>query len=295
MTDSTDTNEGAGAKLPLEMDERLAEASRFTEEEQWGEAYALLQEMESDYPEDPMLLVMLGTVAGEVEARGLAYEYFRRALAAQPTDPSVLVLLGAGLARFDDPEAEGVLRLAAISAPHLPATRLQYGSYLAREGLHDVALPELEAARELEPDDPLVYRELAVAYWLADSASEAAANLDRALELSPDDDELRLLTGLLRLLAEEMTEGAEAVVEASQTLDDDADVQVIASLAAAAEGWLDEAWNALARAEGSPFPPDPDLVTEVEDALEQDERAARRLLLQEVLPRVLRERLLANP
>lgn len=290
-----DSSEGDGDQLPLEMDERLAEASRFTEEEQWGEAYSLLKEMETDYPEDPMLLVMLGTVAGEVEVRGLAYEYFRRALAAQPTDPAVLVLLGAGLARFDDPEAEGVLRLAAISAPHLAATRLQYGSYLAREGMHDLALPELEAARELDPDDPLIYRELAVAHWLADAAADAAADLDRALELAPDDAELRLLSGLLRLLDEDSMEGAENLVQASQTLDEDADVQIVASLAAAAEGWLDEAWNALARAEGAPLPPDPELISEVEDVLEQDEGAARRLLLQEVLPRVLRDRLLADP
>ena len=43
-----------------------------TDDEQWDDAFELLREMEEDYPEDALLLSMLGTVAGEVEARGLA-------------------------------------------------------------------------------------------------------------------------------------------------------------------------------------------------------------------------------
>lgn len=291
----TESKEEGRAGIPFEQDERLQDASRLTDEEQWSEAFVLLHGMEADYPDDAMLMAMLGTVAGEMEARGLAYEYFRRGLAASPTDPGVLVLLGAGLARFDDPEAEGVLRLAAITAPHVAAARFQYGSYLAREGMHELAVRELTAARELDPEDALVLRELGVAHWLAGEMELSAESFEGAAEVDPDDAESVLLAGLVRLLGEGFGEGAEAVVRAAAELDLEGDLQVVAALAAAAEGWPEEAWNALARAEVAGIAADPELVREAEDALEAGEELARRLLVEEVLPRLLRERLLARP
>lgn len=287
--------EEGSAGTPFEADARLQDASRLTEEERWGEAFVLLQAMETDYPEDAMLMAMLGTVAGEMEARGLAYEYFRRGLAAGPTDPGVLVLLGTGLARFDDPEAEGVLRLAAITAPHVAAARLQYGSYLAREGMHELAVRELTAARELDPGDSLPLRELGVAHWLAGEIELSAESFEGAAEIDPDDVDSVLLAGLVRLLGDAFDEGAEAVVRAAADLDEEGEVQIVAALAAGAEGWAEEAWNALARAEVAALSADPELVRETEDAIEAGEGVARRLLVEEVLPRLLRERLLARP
>lgn len=293
MVTDTDANDSGSA--PLELDPRLQEASRLTEEERWSEAFSLLQEMEQEYADDAMLLATLGTVAGEMEARGLAYEYFRRGLASQPTDPAILVLLGAGLARFDDPEAERVLRLAAIGAPHLPAARFHYGSYLAREGMYELALAELTAARDLDPDDASVLRELALAQWLAGHLEASASSLEQAADLAPEDPEVRLLSGFVRILSGDLSEGAEEVVRTAPELPEQGELQVVASLAAAAEGWLDEAWTALARAEGAALAADPELVQEVEEALEAGEEEARRLLLDEVLPRVLHERMLARP
>jgi tetratricopeptide (TPR) repeat protein len=277
------------------MDARLQDASRLTEEGRWGEAFDLLREMEPDHPQSAMLMAMLGTVAGEMEARALAYDYFRRGLAAQPTDPDVLVLLGAGLARFDDPEAEGVLRLAAITAPHIAATRFHYGSYLAREGMHELAVRELTAAREIDPQDAGTLRELGVAHWLAGAVADSASSLEAGAELEPDDVDTRLLAGLARLLAGDAAEGAEEVVRSAAELAEDGEVQIAAALAAAAEGWSDEVWNALARAEVAAYPADDELVREAEEALEAGEEEARRLLFEEVLPRLIHERLRARP
>lgn len=283
------------SSAPLELDARLHEASRLTDEGRWNEAFELLREMEPDHSGSAMLLALLGTVASEMEARGLAYDYFRRGIASQPTDPDVLVLLGTGLARFDDPEAEGVLRLAAITAPHLPATRFQYGSYLAREGMHELALRELTAARELDPQDAAIVRELGVAYWFAGAVADSAATLEAAAELDPDDVEARLLSALARILAGEVEEGAEEVVRTAPELGDEGEIQIVAALAAAAEGWEDEAWNALARAEGALLPAADEVVREAEEALEAGEDEARRLLLDEVLPRVIHDRLRTRP
>ncbi|HEX6925241.1 MAG TPA: hypothetical protein VF167_07405 [Longimicrobiaceae bacterium] len=279
----------------LELDPRLQEASRLTDEERWSEAFELLQGMESEYPDDPMLMAMLGTVAGEMEARGLAYDYFRKGLAAQPTDPDILVLLGAGLARFDDPEAEGVLRLAALTAPHFAAARYQYGSYLAREGMVELAVSELVAARDLDPEDAAIHRELGLAYWLAGDTQSAAASLEQAAELAAEDVEARLLAGFMRMLSGEEEEGAEVVVRTAPELEEEGEVQIVAALAAGAEGWIDEAWTALARAGAAAIPADEALVVEVEEALDAGAEAARRLLLEEVLPRVFHERILTRP
>jgi Flp pilus assembly protein TadD len=288
VTDKSDDSVGIP---PVEMEERLHEATRLGEEDRWDEAFELLRELEDDYPEDPLLLSMLGTVAGEMESRGLAYDYFRRGVAAQPTDPGVLVALGAGLARFDDPEAERVLRLAAITAPELASARFQYGVYLAREGMHELALRELSAARELEPRDPVVIRELGVVQWLSGTPDVAATSLEEAAGLAPEDTDGRLLAGLVLLSSGRVEEGAEEVIRVSAELPDEGEVQIVACLAAAVEGWQDEAWNALARAEGALHAADADLVQETEDALEGGDVEARRLLLNEVLPQLLHDRL----
>jgi Flp pilus assembly protein TadD len=274
------------------LDDQLQDATRLTEEGRWEEAFELLASLEEDHAEDPMLLCMLGVVAAEVEASESAYAYFRRALAAQPENPQVLVTLGRALARYDDPEAEGLLRLAAVTAPELVDARLAYGAYLAREGIFDVALTELMAARGLEPEDPRVARELGVAHLLGGKAEDGVDALEQASALDAEDADLRFLLGLSLLAVDRVPEAAEELVRAARELPGDAEAQLAAALAAASQGWEDEAWSALSRAEVAPAPPDPQLLREVEEALSEEEESARALLVDEVGPPLLRERLL---
>jgi predicted Zn-dependent protease len=272
--------------------DQLQDATRLTEEGRWEEAFELLASLEADHPEDPTLLCMLGVVATEVDASESAYDYFRRALSAQPADPHVLVTLGRALARYDDPEAEGLLRLAAVTAPELADARLAYGAYLAREGIFDVALAELEAARGLEPENPRAARELGVAHLLGGKAEDGVDALEQASALDSEDADLRLLFGLALLTVDRVPEAAEELVRAARELPGDAEAQLAAGLAAASQGWEDEAWSALSRAEIAPAPPDPQLLREVEEALSEEEEGARALLVEEVGPPLLRERLL---
>jgi predicted Zn-dependent protease len=282
--------EGSEPDAPLY--DQLQDATRLTEEGRWEEAFELLASLEADHPEDPMLLCMLGVVAAEVDASESAYDYFRRALGAQPEDPHVLVTLGRALARYDDPEAEGLLRLAAVTAPELADARLAYGSYLAREGIFDVALTELEAARGLEPENPRVARELGVAHLLGGRAEAGVDALEQASALDADDADLRLLFGLALLTVDRIPEAAEELVRAARELPGDAEAQLAAALAASSQGWDDEAWSALSRAEVAPAPPDAQLMREVEEALSEGEEGAGALLVEEVGPPLLRERLL---
>src|SRR5262245_29459977 len=148
-------------------------------------------------PDEPHLLCWLGVAYREAGQDGIAYEYFRRCWQQDPLDPHILAMCGAGLAAFDDPDAEPALRAAVLSGPDVPIARLQYGAYLAREGVFEQALEQLNAAIELEPEDPVIRGELAIALALKGDYASAVNAFERALELAPDDSWSRVLLGLV--------------------------------------------------------------------------------------------------
>ncbi|HSH45998.1 MAG TPA: tetratricopeptide repeat protein, partial [Longimicrobiales bacterium] len=150
----------------------LREALELGEDGRWDEMARLLNESIEEENADPVLLCWLGVAESELGNDGAAYDAFRRCVDQDPTDPHVLALAGAGLAEFDDPDAEVALRAAALSAPDLPMARLNYGAFLARAGLFAEALEQLNAARELTPDDPVVRAELGAAHVLAGEPEE---------------------------------------------------------------------------------------------------------------------------
>ena len=283
----SETNPGPSTELQL----RLQEASQLSDEGHWPEAFEILREEESRFPRDPTLLCMLGIAAAEVDAGGLAYDYFRRCVAEQPTDPYVLVPLGVGLARYDDLEAEGVLRLAALSAPEMPLARLHYGAYLAREGQLELALDELQAARRLDPADGRIARELGAVHILAGRTREGLDELEHAAGLADDDAETRLLFGLALVQAGRMDEAAEELYRAAMELTSDGEVQLASALSCAVQGWSEQAWDALARADLAELVADSQLKDEVEEAIEAGAEEAESLLADELAPTMLRTRL----
>ncbi|CAN5850598.1 hypothetical protein BH23GEM6_BH23GEM6_25000 [soil metagenome] len=287
LVDSTDPPSGS-----TDVQDWMLEAFRLSEEGLWADVFRVLRDAEREHPHDASLLCMLGVAADEADVGGLAYEYYRRCLAEQPTEPMVLVKLGAGLARYDDPDAEGVLRLAALTAPHMAATRLEYGAFLAREGMFELALTELQEARRLAPEDPRVGTETAVALLLAGRSEEGADELERSLALAPDEGEVLLLHGLALLQAARREEGAEVLYRSGEALPDDGEAQLLAALACATQEWWDQAWDALSRAPDSVHPPAMEVTREVEDALEAGSEEARALLEEHLGPSILRERLL---
>jgi Flp pilus assembly protein TadD len=272
---------------------RLAEASTLADQGRWGEAFALLQEEEAAHPEDATLLCMLGVTARESGVKNVAYDYFRRCLAQDPTDPVILTTAGTAIADWDDPDAERVLRLAALTSPGLASARLNYGSYLAREGLFDAAIPELVAARDLEPDDPAIRSELGVAYLLSGRADEGLNELEEAVLGSGEDFWLQALFGLALVDAGRFEEGAEQLHAASAARADDWEIHIAAALAAAGEEWQDEAWAAISRADLAPGADDA-LIREAEELLEQGSEQARAFLQEEIAAPLLRARLLAR-
>jgi Flp pilus assembly protein TadD len=277
---------------PEALLERLRVAASLADDGDWGGALTILLEEEKEHPADPTLLCMAGVALRETGAEDVAYDYFRRCIAQEPDDPYVLVTAGVELARWDDPDAERVLRLAAITAPHVPLARLQYGAHLAREGHLETALIELQAARELDPHSAAVRVELGVAHLLSGPAAgdQALAELEEALSLDPGDDWVQAVYGLGLITADQLEEAAEQLRSASVSRSADWEMHAAAALVASSVGWEDEAWAALARAD-LVDEADRALLRDVEELIESGADAAREFLLTEFAPSLLRERL----
>ncbi len=276
---------------PEPLEPRLRLAAELSDAGEWDEALRVLREAEHEHPEDPTLLAMLGAAAQAAGAPGIAYRYYRRCIDAGAAEPAVLAAAGAGLAAFDDADAERVLRLAAVTAPRLKIARLNYGIFLGREGLTAQALDELRAAAALDPDDPVVRQELAVAFVRAGRFSEALLVLEDA-ELD-DDPWLLTLQALAQLNDGAGESAAETLHQAAQLAPEDWEVQLLSALAGAAQGWEDQAWAALAAAEAAGTA-DPALLAEVEESIEAGEETAWEMLVEEVAPSALRARLAAR-
>ena len=275
------------------LEERLLEASELSDQDRWEEAFAVLLSAEPEHPDDAMLLTMLGVAAEQLGSDGMAVDFFRRALDQQPTDPQLLVTAGAGLAAARHPDAEPALRLAALSAPdHLPA-RMHYGAYLARSGLFGEALVELGAARDLDPEDADVRRRLGIAYLLAGRTTEARDELEIAAAEATDDPETLLLFGLVLIQSDDLARAAEELYPLGEVLADDPESQTLLALLFASEGWEEQAWVALSRAEAAPEGSDPEVLREVEEAIEAGAEASREVLLEQVVPGALRDRIAA--
>lgn len=275
----------------MDVEETLKHALQLGEEQRFDEMAQMLAGALQKEPDEPYILGWLAVAERELGNDGAAYEYFKRCVAAEPLDPQLLALAGSGLAAFDDPDAETTLRAAALMGPELAITRLQYGAYLAREGMFVEALEQLEAAANLEPDDPVVHGEMGIAHALKGDLESAAASMERALALAEDDSWTRVLHGLVLFELRRTEDAAEELVRAAIERPQDAEAQVLGALSAAAAGWDDAAQDALARAEFAEEGADPELLSEAEDRIAIGADPAAALLRETVGPSILHDRL----
>jgi tetratricopeptide (TPR) repeat protein len=276
----------------MDIEAILAEAMDLGEQERFEEMAQVLAAALRDEPDEPYLLGWLGVAERELGNEGAAYEYFKRCVAAEPLDPQLLAMAGAGLAAFDDPEAEATLRAAALTGPDLVITRLQYGAYLAREGMFVEALEHLSAAASIDPDDPVVQGELGICHALKGDHAAAADAMEQALARAADDSWTRLLLGLVQAELGRAEPAAESLLQAAEERPFDAEAQLVAALAAAAVGWDDAAQDALARAEYAEEGADAAVLAEVDDRVGTGADAARALLRETMGPSVLHDRLI---
>jgi tetratricopeptide (TPR) repeat protein len=248
-----------------------------------------------DHPGDPFVLCWLGVAERELGLDGVAYERFRACLAARPSDPRVLATAGSAVAAFDDPEAGVALRTAALLAPDLPLARWLYGAWLIREGMTTDGMRELDAARDLDPDDATVRYERGVGLALAGRRDAAVDELYRAIDLDAGDGWAHVVLGLL-LFEEGRTEEAAGVLEEGARLrPEDVEAQLLAALAAAAGTAEAAALEMVERARQWAEGGDRALVDEVESRIEEGAEDAAAWLSEQLGPAALRERMMTRP
>ena len=279
----------------MELDELLQQALGRGEEGDWEGMAEELREALELFPEDPTLLCWLGVAERELGLPGSAYDRFKEALAGAPEDPYILATIGTGLAQFDDPDAEAALRTAAVMAPTLALARWMYGAYLSREGLYQDALSELEVAAELAPDDATVAYELGVAFALMGQLEKALDAFSRSVDLDPGEGWGQMMMGLVEAELGLTEEAARDLSEGARLRPEDVEAQLLAALAAKAAGWEDLAYEMLERGRQGSEPGDLPLLEAVEERLPEGESESAALLVQDVLPGALRERLMIRP
>lgn len=279
----------------MELEALLERALGLADEGDWVAMADLLREHVAEHEEEAAVHCWLGVAERELGMEGIAYERFKRALALDPRDPYVLATAGNGVAAFDDPEAEQALRTAALTAPGIALTRLLYGAYLAREGMVAEGVAELDAARGLDPDDPQIAYEQGVARYLSGDLDGAADAMGDAVRLGPEDGWPRFVFGLVLLEAERFEEAAGELSEGARLEPEDVEAQLVAALAASVAGSDDLAWEMLERGRIRAGEEDSVFLLAVEERLDLGAEAARRLLMDEVSPDVLRRRLQERP
>lgn len=294
MSDETG-GEIDGAAREAQREEWLERAHEAGDEGDFEQMVEVLREALEQLPGDPFVLCWLGVAERELGFDGIAYERFKQAVAADPGDPWLLATAGNALAAFDDPEAEGVLRTAALLGPEVPTARWMYGAYLTREGLFDDGLAELRAARDLAPDDAVISYEMGVNRWMAGDPGEALTHFAEAVERAPDDGWTRVVLGLALFEAEQLDEAVREFEAGARLRDDDAEAQFLAALALAAWGDDDSAWLMLERGRLSAEGTDTLTADAVEERLGEGHEEALQMLAEQLAPSALRERLGARP
>ena len=281
---------GRDGRLVVDSSEEdLARALQFGDEGDWLSMAEYLRGVLEGWPDDATVLCWLGVAERELGMDGVAYERFRACLAAEPSDPKILAMAGNGLARFDDPEAESILRTATLMDPNLAFARTMYGAYLAREGMSEEALVEIEAAVALAPEDPETLTEWGVALALAGRAFNQACDAD------PEDGWARALVGLTLVSLGRTADALADLLHAADLRPEDVEVALVASLAAAACAEVDRAYEMVERVRLRAIAGDLPMVDAVLDRVEEGSEPSKAFLIEEVVSGAFRERLMTRP
>lgn len=157
-------------------------------------ALAALQPLAQTYGNDITVLKMIGQASfalGQIDA---AMNALRQVVEQQPDDFSANMNLAyAHEQRGQFSPALGYAAKAAKLRPALVPAQLQYARILIATGDATGAIAVLEPVIWANPDLPLGYRHLAVAYADAGQHERAGAAMARYVDLAPNDPELHVL------------------------------------------------------------------------------------------------------
>lgn len=187
---------------------RLAEAQR--QAGRPDEALRTLDAWLGEHPEDPQANLARGTVALAAADAKTAIAHFERALAKVPDNAIALNNLAWLYDQQQDPRALDYARRAYAALPNSAETADTLGWILARQESVDRALPLLEKARTLLPDEPNIRYHQAYAWAKAGKHAQARDALQALLEKDSDFDAEPEARALLRRLSAKDGDTSEA-------------------------------------------------------------------------------------
>jgi tetratricopeptide (TPR) repeat protein len=141
--------------------------------------------------EDPAYrLVLTGRGLGAVDAWDLAGEAFRQATVARPDYAEAWAFLGEARQHLEKPDARAALldlQKALEINPSSVIAQALHAVYWQRQGNPDQALPSLNEAARLEPENPVWQIELGNALAAVGKLYPALEHFQAAVDLAPDD------------------------------------------------------------------------------------------------------------
>jgi Flp pilus assembly protein TadD len=153
---------------------RLKMARQLTDQADWGRAFAVLDELHRQFPQDPEVLTLRGIVYRE---RGLyhdAEEDLKAALASAPNDAEAHAALGILYDVQSRPGAEAEHKVAVKLAPQNPAYLNNLGFSLFLREHYKEAIKEYEKAARLAPLSRRVRTNMGFAYAAVGDLPSAA-------------------------------------------------------------------------------------------------------------------------
>jgi tetratricopeptide (TPR) repeat protein len=184
----------------------LDRGTRHFEEGRLEEALAEFRAAADEAPDDPTVLVNLGSTLTKLERYGEAVEAYRAALAAAPDTVMAHFNLGTLAARFghDDRAIEHYEAALAIDPSHA-SSHFNMANALRRLARHDDALPHYRAVLAADPGNRAARHGEVFALLRLERYAEAKQRIEEGVAALPDDPVLEI--ALVRVLAAAPVEG----------------------------------------------------------------------------------------
>jgi tetratricopeptide (TPR) repeat protein len=170
----------------------ILEAVVLRDDERVEEAAEVLEEAWSSGLRDPEVAELLGSLYLTLDQPARTLEIVNEALERSQDHAALVMVKGLALGKDIDsrPEAITHLRRALeLGPPNRGRVWLELGILLLDEGDHQAALPALQEAQKLLPEDPEVYYRLGAALRVAGDREGATGALKRFQELRRQADE----------------------------------------------------------------------------------------------------------
>ncbi|CAA6604341.1 TPR repeat-containing protein [Rhodospirillaceae bacterium LM-1] len=196
----------------------LADANRLLAQGKVEEAYALAASLQDGYPDDPVLLSLMGRLALATLKPNIAAPLLLRALAVNPEDGQAQLALGRSLRAMDRSfDARKHLEAAVRLLPEDADAHFQLAELLEGDGDAELASRHYQAARALAPDLAAIPAALAHLHGVRGDKQTAQRLYLEAIALKPSAEIHTAYAGLLA--GQGQIDAAIAQFEAAVALD----------------------------------------------------------------------------